>query len=89
MFSMLDFMNRFLSKFINLESRIPTFWFMNRVFQIVDKRKEEGVRKRDYLQLLIDAEGEISKDDKITSEKDFSNAYIQKKMTVDVNKIVF
>nr|ATW72310.1 cytochrome p450 CYP3045C19 [Brachionus calyciflorus] len=81
-FSIMNLMNKFLSKFIDMGSRVPTFWFMNRVFQIVDKRKADGIRKRDYLQLLIDAEGHDFKDEKLT-DKNFTNFHIEKKMTID------
>lgn len=72
-----------MSKFVNIESRLPLFWFMNRVFKIVDKRKQDGIRKRDYLQLLIDAEGSTSGDINLKADS-FSNVQLEKKMTIDV-----
>nr|QVK45587.1 cytochrome P450 [Brachionus paranguensis] len=81
-FSVLNLMNKLMSKFVNIESRLPLFWFMNRVFKIVDKRKQDGIRKRDYLQLLIDAEGSTSGDINLKADS-FSNVQLEKKMTID------
>lgn len=83
-FSLLNFLNKLMDKFINIESIMPLFWFTNRVFKIVDNRKQEGIRKRVYLQLLIDAEGSTSRDIDLKTDN-FSNVQIEKKMTVDVN----
>nr|UOU03269.1 cytochrome P450 3045C5-2 [Brachionus rubens] len=81
-FSLLSFVNKFMSKFIDLSSRYPMFWFLNRVMEIVEKRKLDGVKKKDYLQLLIDSEADYSKEDK-SEVVDYSSVHLEKKLTVD------
>ncbi len=50
---MIDFL---LSKMSKNGSITPYGWITNRIYELVDKRKSENINRKDYIQLLIDAE---------------------------------
>nr|UOU03272.1 cytochrome P450 3045C2 [Brachionus rubens] len=49
-------LERFMSRFVDFTRLNPILWFMNHTFELVEIRKMENIRKKDYLQILIDCE---------------------------------
>nr|QEV83793.1 cytochrome P450 [Brachionus rotundiformis] len=60
-------------------SRInPTLWFVSHIFEIVELRKKQNLRKKDYLQLLLDVESD-SQDKNVD---DYIGTRLNKKLTL-------
>ncbi|CAF0869176.1 unnamed protein product [Brachionus calyciflorus] len=47
-------LERFMSRFYDFTRHYPILWFMKHVFELVEIRKRENIKKNDYLQILID-----------------------------------
>ena len=69
-----------LSYVIDFSRINPSFWFVNHVFEIVEMRKSQALKKKDYLQLLLDAESDSQ--DKIVD--DYVGIRLNKKLTLMV-----
>nr|QEV83794.1 cytochrome P450 [Brachionus rotundiformis] len=53
------FSENYLYRLIDFTKYDPLYWFMNHLFKIVEIRKLDANKRKDYLQLLIDAEADI------------------------------
>nr|AHL88984.1 cytochrome p450 3045C1 [Brachionus koreanus] len=62
----LTLMQKVMSNLIDFSRINPSVWFVNHVFEIVETRKKQTFRKKDYLQLLLDAESDSQ--DKIVDD---------------------
>nr|UOU03274.1 cytochrome P450 3045C1 [Brachionus rubens] len=62
----------------------PLIWFMDQLYKLVVMRKEGMVKKKDYLQLLIDAESDLTQD-KINV--DYINTKLDKKLSLNGIKL--
>ncbi|RNA25033.1 cytochrome p450 -like protein, partial [Brachionus plicatilis] len=78
------FSENYLNRFVDFTKYDPLYWFMNHLFKIVEIRKCDENRRRDYLQLLIDAEADIDYT-KLASE--FNNAPLDKKLSINGIKL--
>lgn len=76
---------KFLNGFIDFTKYDPLYWFMNHLFKIVEIRKSNENKRKDFLQLLIDAEAEI---DYSKLNSDFSNTPLDKKLSTNVNFLI-
>nr|UOU03273.1 cytochrome P450 3045C1-1 [Brachionus rubens] len=76
--------SKLFSYFIDFGRIHPLVWFMNHVFELVEIRKKGNVKKKDYLQLLIDTESE-NKNEKIFD--DYTKTYLDKKLTLNEIKL--
>lgn len=79
--------NRIFSKFVDQKKLSPIFWLRMKVNDIVKLRQDNlDVKKKDYIQLLIDAKTDFE------SEKNFDYSEISKKLTgkeIEANLVLF
>ena len=77
------FSEKYLNFFMDIAKYDPLYWFMNNLFKIVEIRKSNSSKRKDYLQLLIDAEADI---DNKKLALDFDNSIpLDKKLSTNVN----
>lgn len=81
----LTFFERPLSYIIDFSKINPIFWFVNHVFEIVEMRKSQKIKKKDYLQLLLDAESDSQ--DKIVDN--YVGIRLNKKLTLMVKNLFY
>lgn len=74
----LTLMQKVMSNLIDFSKINPSIWFVNHVFEIVETRKRQTNKKKDYLQLLLDAESDTQ--DKIVD--DYVGTRLNKKLTL-------
>ncbi|CAF0926627.1 unnamed protein product [Brachionus calyciflorus] len=72
-------LEKFFSLFIDFNLFYPIIWFTNHVFEIVDRHKMEKGKKKNFLQLLIDAESD-AKDDLLNID-DYTKVKLNKKLS--------
>nr|QUF59378.1 cytochrome p450 CYP3045C1 [Brachionus angularis] len=79
----LFFVNSVLSNFISEKNWHPFFWIRLKIIEIVEKRKkQENSSRKDYVQLLLDAETDFSNDNK-TNSIQLTSTYFEKKLSMD------
>ncbi|CAF1054545.1 unnamed protein product, partial [Brachionus calyciflorus] len=67
------------SRFIDFSRFNPLIWFMNHLFHLIELRKSEKIKKKDYLQILIDAASENGNEKVID---DYTKSRFEKKLSL-------
>lgn len=81
--------NVFTYKVLRIGASNPSFWLFENVDKIVEKRKRDNIKKRDYLQLVLEAElyknpsTQNTSDSEGEGQLDPSGVRIEKKLSSD------
>nr|QUF59379.1 cytochrome p450 CYP3045C2 [Brachionus angularis] len=83
-------LNFVMSKIVDPNYVHPFYWLRSKVVDIVENRKVNETGRKDYVQLLLDAESDYVADD--NHSMDFANKYVNKKLTfeeIKMNLVLF
>lgn len=75
---------RIASRFVDVSGSNPVFWLFGRIYEIVDLRKNDTTKKKDYIQLLIDAETDEQTQFDDLKVYEYKYMKLNKKLTIDV-----
>jgi hypothetical protein len=62
----------------------PFFWLANKITEIINKQQADGLKKRNYLQLLLEARTDDNKTDLNNNLIDYTHNQLDKKLTIEV-----
>ena len=66
----------------------PIFWLRRHISSIIDLRKtSKNVPRKDYVQIMLEAQSDSVDKSLDSGNIDFTQNRVEKKMTMDVNKI--
>lgn len=79
---MTNIISNILDKFVN-NLGLPIYWLKNNISKILEKRIADKIYKKDYLQLLIDAQSDEFDHSNDSMQYDYKTVNLQKKLTFD------